>query len=163
MFNIPVDFLRLAYNYADKFSPDPSTRVGAIIVTADTKTVIYGCNHLTDGMESTDLSNRTLKYKVIEHAERDAIFYASKRGISLQNATMYCPWAACCDCARAIVLSGIQEVICHGNALDQTPDRWKEDIDLATKILEGSGVKYTWWYGNVGDCQNLFNGKYWSP
>jgi len=162
MLDSPVDFLRLAYKYADTHSPDPSTHVGALIVTVNNQTA-HGCNHLTEGMEGIDLSNRTLKYKVIEHAERDAIFNAARRGIPLHNAVMYCPWAACCDCARAIVLSGIKEVVCHGNALDQTPDRWKEDIELAAKIFAGSGVKYTWWYGQVGDCRNLFNGKYWSP
>jgi len=157
-----VTLLRRAYQYADEYSPDPSTRVGAVIATIDGD-LIYGCNHLTNDMEGIDLSNRTLKYKVIEHAERDAIFQAARRGLPLYNAIMYCPWAACCDCARAIVLSGIREVICHGNALDQTPERWREDIDLASRIFEASNMKYTWWYGEVGGCKNLFNGQYWTP
>jgi dCMP deaminase len=155
-------YLRQAYVVADEGSPDPSTRVGAIIRTTD-NTIISGCNHLPPGMEDIDLSDRALKYKVIEHAERDVIYKAVRRGLCLQDATMYCPWAACCDCARAIVLSGIKEVVCHGNALDQTPDRWREDIELAKKILVGGGVKYTWWYGELGQCQNLFNGTYWNP
>jgi dCMP deaminase len=153
--------LRNAYKFAWNNSPDPSTRVGAVIITQNFGP-IYGCNCLPPGLD-VDLTNRALKYKVIEHAERDAIFKATKVGYSLEGAIMYCPWAACCDCARAIVLSGIKEVVCHGNALDQTPERWREDIGYAKKIFECGGVKYTWWYGKVDYCQNLFDGEIWYP
>jgi hypothetical protein len=44
-----------------------------------------------------------------------------------------------------------------------TPDRWRKDIELAKKIFSGGGVKYTWWYGKVGQCKNLFDGRYWCP
>jgi dCMP deaminase len=154
-------YLRSAYQLADLYSPDPSTKVGAIIVTKSN--IISGWNHLPPGLDEFDLTDRALKYKIIEHAERDAIFKAANEGISLYGATMFCPWAACCDCARAIVLSGIKEVVCHGNALEMTPDRWREDTELAKKIFEASGVIYTWWYGKLGDCQNLFDGKVWYP
>lgn len=156
------DYLRLAYITADENSPDPSTKVGAIIV-CNNYNVHYGWNHLTPGFNDIDLSDRRLKYKVMEHAERDSIFKAANNGDTLNGAIMYCPWAACCDCARAIVLSGIKEVVCHTNALIQTPFRWKEDIMLADKIFSASGVKYTWWDGKIGDCQNLFDGKVWYP
>jgi len=161
MFNIP-DYLRQAYILADENSPDNSTRVGAIIVSYAFG-VYSGWNKLPPGLEGVDISDRKFKYKIIEHAERVAIFQATYAGDSLAGATMYCPWAACCDCARAIVLSGIKEVVCHGEALEQTPDRWKEDIDLAKKIFEAGGVTYTLWYGKLGNCRNLFNGEYWYP
>jgi dCMP deaminase len=153
--------LRSAYRIAHLYSPDPSTKVGAIILTQSH--MFMGWNHLPPGLDNFDLTDRALKYKIIEHAERDAIFKAAKEGVSLEGATMYCPWAACCDCARAIVLSGIKEVVCHGNALEMTPDRWREDTELAKKIFEASGVTYTWWYGKLGYCQNLFDGKVWYP
>src|SRR4030042_499756 len=151
--------LRDAYSFAWEHSPDPSTQVGAVIIT-NMFGSIYGCNHVMPGLD-VDLTNRNLKYKVIEHAERDAIFKATKQGWSLDGAIMYCPWAACCECARAIVLSGIKEVVCHGNALDMTPERWREDIGFAKKIFEAGCVKYTWWYGKIDKCKNLFDGKVW--
>lgn len=153
--------LRNAYRFAWNNSPDPSTKVGAVLVSR-MYGPIYGCNHPLPGLD-VDLTNRALKYKAMEHAERDAIFKATQIGCALESAIMYCPWAACSDCARAIVLSGIKEVVCHGDALEMTPDRWQEDIRFARKIFEGSGVKYTWWYGKIDYCQNLFDGKVWYP
>lgn len=154
--------LRNAYLLAEDLSPDPSTRVGAIVESQRTAKCYRGVNHLTPGM-TIDLADRDLKYKYIEHAERDAIFKAAMAGESLLGATMYCPWAACCDCARAIILSGISEVVCHGDALAKTPPRWEADIAIARQMFEAAGVKYTWWYGRLGGCTNLFDGKYWSP
>jgi dCMP deaminase len=154
--------LRTAYQIAEDESPDPSTRVGAIIETQRNLKLYQGVNHLTPGV-TIDLADRDLKYKYIEHAERDAIFKATMAGESLLGATMYCPWAACCDCARAIILSGISEVVCHGDALAKTPPRWAADIAIARRMFEAAGVKYSWWYGCVGDCTNLFDGKYWNP
>jgi dCMP deaminase len=153
--------LRAAYRIAQSHSPDPSTRVGAIITTKSR--IFYGWNRVSPGLYNFDLTDRGLKYKIIEHAERDAIFKATKAGVSLLGATMYCPWAACCECARAIVLSGIKEVVCHGNALEKTPDRWRENIELAKKIFEAGNVTYTWWYGKLGFCKNLFDGEIWYP
>ena len=156
------DLLRLAYKTADKYSPDPSTKVGAIIVRQD-GTMHYGWNHLPAGFEHIDLLDRELKLKLMEHAERDAIYKTALYGGSLFGAVMFCPWAACCDCARAITLSGIKEVVCHGEAIDQTPLRWQPDIVLAQEIFQKNDVKYTKWYGKVGECQNLFSGTYWYP
>lgn len=157
-----IAHLRYAYQLASQ-SPDPSTQVGAIIVTNEFGP-FCGWNHLTPGMKlDLTLIKRSFKYKVMEHAERDAIFKATKAGRSLEGAIMYCPWAACCDCARAIVLSGIKEVVCHGNALEKTPERWQEDIRLTKEIFKKAGVKYTWWYGKLGECKNLFDGEIWYP
>ena len=153
-------FLRRAYQLAEENSPDPSTKVGAIIVHSIGE--FYGWNHTPKGIE-IDLTDRVLKYKAIEHAERHAIFNAARHGIALLNTTLVCPWAACADCARAIALSGIARVICHGDALDKTPERWQQDIELAAKIFEGSGVRYVKWYGKVGGCKNLFDGRVWEP
>jgi len=154
--------LRAAYILAEAKSVDPSTRVGAIVITQRRNEHYYGVNKLTPGI-IIDLSNRELKYKYIEHAERDAIFKATMAGESLLGATMYCPWAACCDCARAIILSGIQEVVCHGDALAKTPPRWEADIAIAKQMFEAACVKYTWCHGYLGGCTNLFDGKYWNP
>jgi deoxycytidylate deaminase len=158
-----ANIFREAYILAENNSPDPSTRVGAIIETQQSMKRYQGVNQLTAGMPTISLLDRELKYKYIEHAERAAIFKAAMVGDSLLGATMYCPWAACCDCARAIILSGIQEVVCHGDALVKTPARWEEDIAIAKQMFEAAGVKYTWWYGFVGSCKNLFDGKYWYP
>jgi len=153
------DLLRRAYHLAER-SSDPSTKVGAIILHDLDE--CYGWNHTPPGIE-IDLTDRVLKYKVIEHAERHAIFNAAKHGIALLNTILVCPWAACADCARAIALSGIFEVVCHGDAIDKTPERWQQDMAIAAQIFAGSGVKYTKFYGKLDYCENLFNGETWYP
>jgi dCMP deaminase len=158
------NYLREAYSLALN-SPDPSTKVGALILLAvggSGYPVCFGWNHIPAGI-TIDLTDRVLKYKVIEHAERAAIFQAARRGIALEGAILVCPWACCCDCARAITLSGISEVVSHGDAIDKTPSRWQQDIDLAAKIFASGNVKYTKFYGKIGDCENLFNGGIWHP
>lgn len=56
---------------------------------------------------------------------------------------MVCPWAACADCARGIIQSGIREVVVHDKILEVTPERWQEEIKLARTMLMEAGIKYT--------------------
>jgi dCMP deaminase len=158
-------WMRESYIFADENSPDPSTKVGAILFLSDGITKLFGTNHLLTGYPKTpaDLTNRARKYKLIEHAERDVIYQAARVGFSTAGAIMFCPWAACTDCARAIGLSGIIKVIAHKDALDKTPDRWVEDLKIAKELFESMKVEYIQWSGKVGGCKNLFNGVYWSP
>lgn len=158
-------WMRRAYNFADKNSLDPSTKVGAILFLFGQQNPLFGTNHLLTGYPKTpsDLTNRTRKYKLIEHAERDVIYQAAKIGFSTHDAVMVCPWAGCCDCARAICSSGIIRVIAHKNALDKTPERWLEDLQIARELFASCGVDYVQWGGKIGGCKNLFNGQYWEP
>lgn len=158
-------WMRESYNFAEEMSPDPSTKVGAILFFPNRLARLFGTNHLLTGYPKTpaDLTNRARKYKLIEHAERDVIYQAAKIGFSTADAMMVCPWAGCSDCARAICSVGIKQVIAHKDALDKTPDRWLEDLQIAKELFESSGVNYIQWSGKVGDCKNLFNGVYWNP
>lgn len=45
------------------------------------------------------------------HAEANAIAYAAKKGIALEDTTMYCTHSPCVKCAELIIQSGIREVI----------------------------------------------------
>jgi dCMP deaminase len=54
----------------------------------------------------------------MEHAERDAIYKAAFVGMQTEGATLYVPWFACADCARAIIAAGITRVV--GNSLART-------------------------------------------
>jgi len=158
-------YMRLAYNLAAEISPDPSTQVGALLIHPSQQEILYGVNHLLPGYPKSpaDLTDRARKYKIIEHAERDVIYKAARLGFPTNEAIMVCPWAACTDCARAICLSGVKRVISHADALDQTPSRWQEDLQMAKEIFKSANVEYVFWRGSVGACRNLFNGAYWNP
>lgn len=47
---------------------------------------------------------------VAEHAERNAIAYAARHGITLGGSALYCTHAPCRDCARALVSVGVVSV-----------------------------------------------------
>lgn len=53
---------------------------------------------------------------------------------------MFCPWYACTDCARAIIQSGIKEVVGHKKCFDLTPAHWKESIANAFLMFEEAGI-----------------------
>jgi dCMP deaminase len=47
------------------------------------------------------------------HAEQNAICQAAKRGIALQEATLYCRMTPCRTCAMLIISCGIKRVVCQ--------------------------------------------------
>ncbi len=158
--------LRQAYQVAETFSTDKSTHVGALLYDPfNEKVLTCGWNTFTDKSQLLDSRNhlRPRKYAVTEHAERFAIYEAARKGIATTGLTLICPWASCPDCARAIVLSGIIQVIGHFQAFEKTPERWKTEIEIGLEILEGGGVEYKMYDGNISDVRNLFNGEFWYP
>lgn len=158
------DYLGYAYTIAEEHSHDGSTKVGAVI-THDGRFICDGVNRFPGHLRGDPQNHeRPRKYKLIEHAERDAVYGAAKLGICLDGTEMYAPWAACSDCARAIVFSGIRRVVAHWQAIRQTPDRWMEEIALGIQIFEAGNVEYVLYDGIIGNStENLFDGKIWYP
>jgi len=159
------ELMLTAYEVAARESTDTSTKIGAVIINDDGAISVYGANAFIDPAMADVPANheRPRKYKITEHAERAAIYKAAMLGVPLSGMTMVCPWACCPDCARGIVLSGIRLVIAHKQAYDKTPERWREEVALGIEILEGGGVSYTLYDGNIGNVENLFNGEIWYP
>lgn len=123
-------------------SPDQSTQIGVIIFDAFQDRIATGFNGFTNGWVATPADHeRPRKYQVIEHAERRAIFSAAKTGCSTAGGTMVATWAACSDCARAIVECGISRLIRHYPILDEATERWLESITVGDQILKAGGVE----------------------
>lgn len=155
--------LSMAYKFAQEFSDDLSTNNGAVVVQHD-NVIGWGCNRLPRGVNKTpERLARPKKYAFTEHAERSAIYCAAENGVSTIGATMYCPWFACADCARAIILAGISKVIGHKQMFDRTPDHWKESIADGDVMLAEAGVKTAVYDGPIGDVSVLMNGETWNP
>jgi dCMP deaminase len=160
------DLMRVAYQLAADESTDTSTKCGALLIHPDDGRVILGgVNSFVNSDMAAHPKNyeRPRKYWVTEHAERAAILKAAKRGISTSGLIMVAPWAACPDCARAIVLAGIPLVVSHKRAFDQTPKRWIELVIAGIEILKGGGVTYHLFEDHIAGCENLFNGDIWYP
>jgi deoxycytidylate deaminase len=148
-------------------SDDPNTTNGACLVTADGNIVI-DANRLPEGI-NVDLStvSRETKLQLIEHAERRVLQAAGRQGYATQGATLYCPWFACCPCARSIIGHGVKTVFGHRQALDRTPERWREEIKEADKMLDAAGVERLYYDGRLSEIDNpllvKFNGEFWTP
>jgi dCMP deaminase len=159
--------MRQAYLRATK-SPDTSTKLGAVYCEkgefGDHWNVTYGVNEFVRGFGDIPGDHeRPFKYAIMEHAERNCIFAAARKRTFPLQGVMVCNWIACPDCARTIVASGLQEVICHHECQIRTPERWRELVDTGLLILKRGGVKVTEWSGVVGGVKNLNNGEWWCP
>ncbi len=131
-------------------SKDMATHVGSVIVDADNVLVSTGYNSLPRGIEADSDDKRLSrdggeKYFWIEHAERNAIYNAARRGTQLKGCKLYVPWTPCTDCARAIIQTGISEVIIHQNGQDfydlNTNGKWVDSYKKTQTMFLESGVK----------------------
>lgn len=77
------------------------------------------------------------------HAEQNAICQASRFGISLAGATLYCTMEPCFTCAKMIVNCGIERVVCEKkyHAAAQTRDLFKK-AKIKFEILSDELVRY---------------------
>lgn len=126
---------------AAKRSRDENTQVGACIVR-DKKILSTGYNgmprtcddcNLPTGREGAFLET---KYPYVVHAELNAILNAPTT--NLTDATLYVTLFPCCECAKAILQSGIKTVY---YAEDKHPE---DDIYVAAKkMFEASGITVT--------------------
>tara|TARA_R110000868_G_scaffold322391_4_gene583294 strand:- start:2139 stop:2561 length:423 start_codon:yes stop_codon:yes gene_type:complete len=130
-------FLELA-ELVSTWSKDPSTKVGAVIVSPDNRIVSLGFNGFPVRVNDDDrLARREVKYKMVLHAEENAILFAGRR---LGNCSIYTyPLSPCPHCASVIIQSGIDEVIFP---IGEVPDRWKDDMKLALKMFEEACVSW---------------------
>ena len=132
-------FMGMASLVAAK-SKDRSTKVGCVIVGPDDEVRSTGFNGFPRGIDDTveERHERPAKYLWTEHAERNAIYNAARAGIRTKGCRIYLPWLPCMDCARAIVQSGIVEVIALDRDLDNP--RWKEQFEGSQELLAEAGV-----------------------
>ncbi|WP_455012446.1 deoxycytidylate deaminase [Mogibacterium timidum] len=123
---------------AAKRSKDPNTQVGACIVDSNHVILSTGYNGFPLGCSDDELpwarTGEDTKYPYVVHAELNAILNSG--GKSLRDATIYVGLFPCNECAKAIIQSGIREVV----YLD---DKYaNEKSTLASKrLLSMAGVK----------------------
>ncbi len=122
---------------ASKRSKDPNTQVGACIV--DSNNIIlstgyngfpYGCS---DDVFPWDREGEDTKYKYVVHAELNAILNA--RGKNLKGAKLYVDLFPCNECAKAIIQSGISELV---YLYDKYAD--SEETIASKRMLEAAGI-----------------------
>ena len=125
---------------ASKRSKDPNTQVSACIVNADNVILSTGYNGFPYGCSDDEFpwerEGSDTKYNYVVHAELNAILNAGGR--SLKGARIFVDLFPCNECAKAIIQSGIQEVV-------YLYDKYADSMaTLASKrMLNAAGVKTT--------------------
>ena len=123
-------------------SKDPNTQVGACIVSPDNKILSIGYNGFPRGCsdeefpwDRDDDDPLKTKYIYVVHSELNAIL--NYRGGSLEGATLYVTLFPCNECAKAIIQSGIRNVVYDS-------DKYAEaDSTIASKrMFDAAGVTY---------------------
>lgn len=106
--------MRFCYLLSEK-SEDESTKVGAVIVNQDNITVSSGINGIPRGVQMMPEMQdpNGIKYQWFEHAERNAIYNATRLSVSLIGCRIYIPILPCMDCARGIMQTGIKSIRIH--------------------------------------------------
>lgn len=154
------DYLQAALAVARRESQDPWTQTGAVLCIGGS--LYESANRAPGGVVLPDyVLQSELKYDYIEHAERAVIFQAASGAFEAEDfahATLYAPWFACPDCARAIVGVGIRSVVGLASLRAMTPPRWERSVAAGEKILGRAGVSMRWVCGMVGG-RITFNGK----
>jgi dCMP deaminase len=92
-------------------------QVGAVL-TKETRIISLGYNGPPAGTHNCDIEfplegcprDSKGSCSLALHAEQNAILYAAKNNVSMQNATLYVTLSPCISCARVIYTTGIQKV-----------------------------------------------------
>ena len=123
---------------AAKRSKDPNTQVGACIVDSNHVILSTGYNGFPLGCSDDELpwarTGEDTKYPYVVHAELNAILISG--GKSLRDATIYVGLFPCNECAKAIIQSGIREVV----YLDDKYANAKSTL-ASKRLLSMAGVK----------------------
>jgi len=133
-------FIDLALHIA-KWSKDPSTQVGCVVVGPDREIRSTGFNGFPRGIEDTvaRLEDRDQKYPLICHAEENAIMHAARIGVSLKGCHAYVTWPPCTRCARSLIQAGVTEVLYPAGQV--IPERWQVDFDLSNQMFSEAGIR----------------------
>ena len=125
-------------------SKDPSTQVGACIVSNDNRILSIGYNGAPNGYDDDifpwdrEGQNLETKYPYVCHAELNAILNYRGSKKDLENAKIYVDLFPCNECAKVIIQSGIKEVIYLSDKY------WNSENNIASrKLFDECKVKYT--------------------
>jgi dCMP deaminase len=140
----PLETERLVYwaldmaKHVSTLSKDPSTKVGAVIFDKKRRLVSAGYNGFARGVNDTAerLQNRDIKYRMIIHAEKNAIMFATA---PLDGCTLVVTHPCCAQCAALIIQSGIQHVIWPEPSASFL-QRWGDDYHLTMRQFSEAGV-----------------------
>lgn len=123
-------------------SKDPSTQVGACIVNEKNRIMSMGYNGFPAGCDDDEFpwdregDAYNTKYAYVCHAELNAIL--NSRGANLEGCRIYVALFPCNECAKAIIQSGIKEVVYLSDKYADSPG-----VRASKRMFNAAGVKLT--------------------
>lgn len=135
-----VRFMHLAAHVA-KWSKDPSTQVGCVLVDDDRKVVGMGYNGFPRGVaDGADrYADRSIKYPMVVHAEANAVLNAVA---STRGTIAYVTHHPCADCMGLLIQAGVRSIITH-QPDEGLAERFCESFKITRTMAEESGVPIT--------------------
>jgi dCMP deaminase len=143
--NLDMYYLGMA-RYASTMGTCPAKKVGAVIVDPELNIVIsIGVNAAPRGVEpcGAECENREVgensKLCRAVHAEMNAILNAANMGVSVRGAVLYVTITPCKSCARAIIQSGVKEVVASANSPYRDALEMLSQAGIHTRVISGIG------------------------
>ena len=130
-------------------SKDPNTKVGACIVDENKKVVSIGYNGMPSGCDESQLSwnkgeGLDSKYLYVCHAEFNAILNTRNGTSALRGCTLYVTLFPCNECTKAIIQTGIKEVVYISNKYEDTVG-----VQASKRMLLLAGIKIRHYEGRI--------------
>lgn len=122
-------------------SKDPSTQVGSCIVNSENRILSVGYNGMPSCCSDDtfpwerDGEGLNSKYLYVCHAELNAILNCSTG--SVRGCRVYTTLFPCNECAKAIIQSGISEVVYMCDKYADT-----DNVKASKRMFDTAGVKY---------------------
>lgn len=133
------NFINIAHEIASA-SKCVSKQVGAVIVK-DGRILSTGYNGTPTGY--TNCSEHWNKQYTKEHhdwsktyeihAEMNALIWAARKGISIEDATIYVTLEPCSECSKNLIAAGIKKIV-YDKAYEHT------DSKIISKFIKDNGV-----------------------
>ena len=135
-------FVRMAKEVAT-WSKDPKRRVGAVLVSADRRSLSVGYNGFPRGVEDTEerLGDADMRRTLSVHAERNALDNAA---FNCHGATLYTTYFPCLECVKGMVQKGVARIVSPPPDLDHP--RWGDIWNSAGAMIREVNMKVTYYY-----------------
>ena len=122
-------FISIAFLIASR-SPSNRLHVGSVIVK-DNRIISAGYNGFPAGAPHISIVRNNHEQNAI-HSEQNAVSDAAKRGVSIQDSTIYVTHFPCINCAKTIISSGITTV--------KYKEEYKHD-EIVDQLFSITGIK----------------------
>lgn len=131
-------------SFVSKWSKDPSTKCGAIVVRGINDSIKDGYNGYPPGVDDDNTLNiRAEKYPRVLHAEVNAILRAKE---DLTGCTIYVfPLPPCARCAGVIIQAGIKRVVSVRPSDPERAARWESENEIAMDMFSKAGVSVSFY------------------